>query len=111
MELYNYKAKVYRVVDGDTIIVDIDLGFNTFVSNVRLRLARINAPETKGASIEAGKVSKDFLTNLLDKKDIMIKTSKSQIDIYGRYIAEVYLGEVNINDLMVEKGFAVSHKY
>ena len=111
MELYNYKAKVYRVVDGDTIIVDIDLGFNMFLTNLRLRLARINAPETKGASIEAGKISKDFLTATLDKKDIVIKTSKSQVDIYGRYIAEIYLGETNINDLMVEKGFAVSHKY
>jgi len=47
---YEYRANIRRVVDGDTVDADIDLGFNVWPRNERLRLYKIDAPETRGAS-------------------------------------------------------------
>ena len=90
---WTYAAKVNRVIDGDTIDVDIewDIGFGVRCKTTqRLRLARINAPELRrGAEEEkqAGRDATKFLKALLLDEDVIIKTSKA--DSFGRYIAEV----------------------
>lgn len=102
---YLYDAFVDRIIDGDTIDVTIDLGFDVLIKQ-RLRFARINAPEKRGASKPAGLAAKAALTKkvMLGTK-VCIKTSKR--GKYGRYITEVYLpsGE-NVNDWMVTNGYA-----
>ncbi|GAB4144603.1 MAG: hypothetical protein Fur0015_12390 [Ignavibacteriales bacterium] len=113
---YIYKAKVISVYDGDTITVNIDLGFNTWLFNEKVRLNRINAPEVTGKSKSKGIQSRDFLRSQILGKDILIETLKDKKEKYGRYLGEIYLknsnGEsLNINDLMVEKGFAEYKKY
>lgn len=60
--LYHYRAIVKEVHDGDTITVDIDLGFHTWIHDEHIRLAQINAPEVIGASKAAGIASRDFLS-------------------------------------------------
>jgi endonuclease YncB( thermonuclease family) len=105
-QLFTYNAMLERVVDGDTLDVTLDLGFHTFTKQ-RIRLARINAPEM---SIPEGVEAKTNLTALLPiGTSLIISTKKT--DIYGRYIGEVTLGEINLNDKLVELGQAVNKKY
>ncbi|MEK7818842.1 MAG: thermonuclease family protein [Bacteroidota bacterium] len=113
--IYHYNAKVVSVYDGDTITVDIDLGLSVFIKGEKLRLLRINAPELRGKSKSKGIKSRDFLKKIVDGKEIVIETIKDRREKYGRYLAEVWIKDgnefVNVNDLMVEKGFAVYKKY
>ncbi len=93
-EIHTYKATLDRVVDGDTIHVTLDLGFEIRHKEI-LRLAKINAPEMATA---AGKKSAETLQNILkDVPVLVIKTNKT--DIYGRYIADVFFSETGETDL------------
>ena len=106
---YRYEnVKCTRVVDGDTIDVIIDFGFKLTLA-MRLRLSRINAPETRGKEKIEGMESKQKLVTLIEGKDIIIETEKQ--GKYGRYLAEIYYGSMNMNDWLVEKGFAKYKQY
>ena len=94
MDLYVYRVASYRVVDGDTLDVTLDLGFSTFRKE-KVRLARINAPEMKTPE---GPVSKGHLSELLADKVLTVQTKRDEKDRYGRYIAEVWVEGVNVND-------------
>lgn len=106
---WTYKVRGFRVIDGDTIDAELDLGFGVYMTQ-RLRFARINAPEMSTA---AGPVSKAELEKLLTGKALTVQTKRGTVDEhdkYGRYIAEVWVEGNNINDLMVEHGFAVKYE-
>ncbi len=109
-KLYHYRAVVVSVYDGDTLHADIDLGLFTWRKNEKIRLARINAPELRGAEREKGLASRDFLRSRVLGKEILIGTLKDRRGKWGRFLGEIWLNEngawVNINDEMVEKGFA-----
>lgn len=105
--LYTYKATVVDVYDGDTITVDLDLGFNTWIRGERVRLARINAPEVRGTEKIFGLPARDQLKNLILNKRVTIKTLKDKKGKYGRYLVEIFLGGMNVNDWMVKKDLAV----
>jgi micrococcal nuclease len=112
--MYEYKASVIKVYDGDTITAQVDLGFHFNFTN-SFRLARIDCPEVRGESREEGLKSRDRLRELIMGKDIIIKTIKDRTEKYGRYLAEVYINiddiEVNINDLLVTEGLAIYKDY
>lgn len=114
-DLFKYRALVRSVYDGDTITVDVDLGFGTWKHGEKLRLYRINTPEVRGKERPEGLKSRDFLRGLLDGKEILLETVKDKKGKYGRYLAEIWLeceGEyVNVNDLLVTKGYAVYKEY
>lgn len=105
---YTYKATVKRIVDGDTIVVDIDLGFHITIKDHPLRLARINAPEKKGATLATGTKSSNALKQRLEGKEVIVHTHKSGEDKYGRLLADIFLGEECINDWLLKEGLAVS---
>lgn len=87
---YLYQAKVLEVIDGDTVLLYIDLGFQIHKEQ-RIRLACLDCPELDTAE---GKKSKKFLQETLTNLDrIMIQTQKS--DIYGRYIAHIFYDPTN----------------
>ncbi|MFH1196692.1 MAG: thermonuclease family protein [bacterium] len=115
-KLYIYKAFVEEVYDGDTITVDIDLGFKTHLKGEKVRLNRIDAPELRGSTRTKGLKSRDFLREQILGKEVFIETIKDKQEKYGRYLAEVHL-EIEkdkfiiVNDLLVEKGFAIYRKY
>ncbi|MFH1636736.1 MAG: thermonuclease family protein [Chloroflexota bacterium] len=114
--LYNYRAIVKSVYDGDTCTVDIDLGLGTWIHKEKLRLYRINTPEVRGVQRPEGLKSRDFLREKIDGKEIIIQTVKDRKGKYGRYLAEIWLeGEgdelTNINDLLVQEGFAEYKDY
>ena len=92
-QLHTYKAKLDRVVDGDTITVIFDLGFNIRHKEI-IRLAQINAPELKTF---AGQESKRKLEEILKNVEfLVIKTNKT--DIYGRYIGDVFFSQTGEKD-------------
>lgn len=108
---YCYKAHVVRVVDGDTIDVAIDLGFNVSIKE-RLRLARINAPEIYGVKKESleykqGMKSTQRVKELVENKDVIIETSKK--GKYGRYIAEVWVEGESVSDILLSEGLATEY--
>ena len=114
-QLYTYSATATRVVDGDTIKVDINLGFHIILKDQIVRLARIDAPETKGLTKPAGEAAKNYLHERVIGKAIVIKTKRHGKGKYGRYIAEVFRIDtkdpININDLMVSKGHAIYRQF
>lgn len=114
--LYTYKAIVTSVYDGDTCTVDIDLGLHTWVRGEKIRLSRINAPELRKKERAEGLKARDFLREQILGKEITIQTIKDKKGKYGRYLGEIWLKnekgkEININDLLVKKGFAVYKEY
>ena len=104
--MYEYEATLERVVDGDTIVLMIDLGFETYERKT-VRLARINAPEM---STDAGKAAKAYLVGLLGPDEVLtVRTIKDRKEKYGRYLVEVIGSHGNVNDAMLMAGHAVEY--
>jgi micrococcal nuclease len=110
--MYEYKALVTRVYDADTITVDIDLGFGVELKKQKIRLSGIDAPEIRGEERQDGLISRDFLSNLILNKEIIIKTDKDKSGKYGRWLGEIYLPEddKSLNQLLMEMGLAKEYK-
>jgi len=107
--MYKYKAIVIKVVDADTVKVDIDLGFDNWIHDKNLRILGINAPETRGDEREKGLVAKKFVEQLLPVGSIVeIHTEKT--GKYGRYLAEVIYTVENVphslSEVLLELGYA-----
>jgi len=111
--MYEYRVKkITGVVDGDTIDVDIDLGFNVSFSQ-RVRLAGIDTPESRTSDKfekTLGLESKEYLkSKLKDAKLVVIKTEKpDSSEKYGRILGWLYVNgdTVSVNDHMIEDGYA-----
>lgn len=107
--MYRYKTKVIRWVDGDTLLCLIDLGFYTHKEE-RLRLARIDTPELRGAEKEEGKRVQKVVTERYPPDTILMIESKKR-DSYGRFIAEIFHGDENVNQWLIDSGNAREVKY
>ena len=111
--MYQYYVRELKsVVDGDTIDVVIDLGFNVLFQQ-RVRLAGIDTPESRTSDKfekSLGLESKEYLkTKLKDAKDIIIKTQKpDSSEKYGRILGWLYVdgAEISINEQMIQDGYA-----
>jgi micrococcal nuclease len=111
--MFEYRVKqVLKVVDGDTIDVDIDLGFSISYSQ-RLRLAGIDTPESRTKDKfekTLGLESKEYLkSKLKDSELIVVKTEKpDSTEKYGRILGWIYVnGDTkSINEQMIEDGYA-----
>jgi len=109
--MYEYRAKLISVYDGDTITVDIDLGLEVWLRKQKLRLYGINAPEMRGREKPRGEESKQFLIDILGDSEITLRTHKDRRGKYGRWLAELIVEGQNVNELMVEYGYAISRVY
>ena len=107
--MYQYKAKVVRWLDGDSLLCLIDLGFYTHKEE-RLRLARIDTPELRGAEKEEGKKVKQIVIERYPIGTMLMIESKKR-DRYGRFIAELFHGEENINQWLIDNGHAEEVSY
>jgi micrococcal nuclease len=110
---FSYRVnKVTKVVDGDTIDVVIDLGFDIMYKS-RVRLFGIDTPESRTrdkTEKKYGLLSKKFLQDNLKKGKIVIKTHKdSETGKFGRILGEIFVNNININKLMCTKGHAVEY--
>ena len=121
--MYEYKALVERVVDGDTIDVIIDLGFKTW-KKVRVRMEGINTPESRTRDLEEkkrGLAAKDRLVEILKYNGNQCTLKVSGVGKFGRAIASVYVDTlspasdqssvtiVNVNKQLIEEGHAVAY--
>ena len=104
--MYEYRAFVRKVYDGDTVTVDIDLGFDVVLKDQKIRLTKINAPEVRGEQRPEGLKSRDALRDKIGNKWIRIKTQKDKKGKYGRWLGEIWLEDVCINDWLLSEGFA-----
>ena len=112
--MYEYSAKIRRWVDGDTVDVTLDLGFDILYNN-RIRLYGINTPESRTRDLEEkkrGLAAKDRVKELCPVgSSIILKTTKDGRGKFGRILGEIFVpGAVqSINQLLVEEGHAVEY--
>ena len=118
--MYNYNATRTRVVDGDTIDAMIDLGFGVFVKK-RIRLAGINAPESRTRNLvekKLGLAAKERLKEMLEGAANCFELESSELGKYGRVLGKLHINklagkdtltQVCINDCLVKEGYAVEY--
>jgi len=106
---YHYRGVLKRAVDGDTIVVHLDLGLRVY-TEVALRIAGINAPEINSgdaASRARGMAARDFLAQY-EGWPVVLRTYKDK-QSFNRYVADVYVRDTgaNLGNLLVDAGHAV----
>ena len=105
--MYEYKARLLRVVDGDTVDVDIDLGFKVHIQQ-RVRLYGIDAPEVRTRDLEEkekGIASTVYLKQILPR-EFIVKTYLNKRGKFGRILGTILVNEIDINKQMIEEGHA-----
>ena len=115
--MFEYKVKLIKVIDGDTVDLEVDLGFGMKFQE-RFRLYGINAPETRTRNKEEktkGMKTKAWLRDLLNNNpdSLFIRTHKDKKGKFGRYLCEIFYGkkQININQLMIRMKLAEYVKY
>lgn len=109
--LYEYRADVLKVIDGDTMDLQISVGFGIYVQH-RCRLLGVDAYETKpirhntDEQVELGKKLKEQMKEMLEGKSVLIHTVKDRGDKYGRYLVDMYLDDLYINNYVKGSGMA-----
>jgi micrococcal nuclease len=107
--MYTYSAEIVRVIDGDTVDLNIDLGFHIKMLR-RARLLMINAPEK---NTDLGRISKEFLSKTLPEGSLVtIKTQLDKNDKYGRVLVEIFVPDeiLSVNKIMLDAGHAEHYK-
>jgi micrococcal nuclease len=105
--MYEYKCTVIRIIDGDSAVISVDLGFRISME-MRFRLTGINAPELK---TDAGKAAKQRLLELMPiGSEMIVRTKKDRQEKYGRYLGLFIDSEGHeVNERMVMEGFATRY--
>ncbi len=119
--MYEYSARLmersngrHPVYDGDTVWLEVDLGFGHSFRLGPCRLFGIDTPEVnRKASKEAGIAARDFVRAKLDGLEwFRIQSEKDEKGKYGRYLVRIFLADgTQLNDLLVEEGHAVHKTY
>lgn len=102
-QLYIFKAKVLRVIDGDTLVIDLDMGFETHTIK-RVRLLGVDTPERGKPGYNEAKA---FTTQVVLDNDVYVQTYQS--DVFGRYLADVWYrvgdDEYRLSHELIVRGF------
>jgi micrococcal nuclease len=113
--MYQYKVSVVKVVDGDTLDVNIDLGFGMTYKKQRVRMMGIDTPESRTRDkVEKlfGKASKKHLKKLLESAESISLISHDK-GKFGRILGEIYIhnddAELNVNQKMIDDCHAVPY--
>ena len=104
---YTYNAYVVSVYDGDTVTVILDMGMGV-QKKAKCRLYGIDTPEMRGKTVRektAAKVARDRVRELILEKTVLIQ-SVAKPDKYGRLLVKIWMGDVYLNDLLIEEGLA-----
>ena len=117
--MHEYNCTIRRVVDGDTVDVDIDLGFDMWIHNERVRLYGIDTPESRTRDLEekkAGLFAKDVVLHYLPEgSKQVLRTHKDKVGKYGRVLGEfvIYDGladrQTTINQFMIDHKIGVQY--
>jgi micrococcal nuclease len=104
-------GRVIKCYDADTITIASKLPYNDSpLYRLSVRLNGIDAPEIKGKSVEEKEVAKqarDFVSNLVLNKYVRLENVESEK--YGRILADVYIGDVHVNEMLVKERYAVKY--
>ena len=112
--MYEYKIANIRVVDGDTVDCDIDLGFDQWMHKQRIRLTGIDAPEIRTKNLEEKKLGLDAKQWLNEMLDTEVRLRCDEYNARGKFgrilgslMIEISDGEwLNVNQAMIEEGHA-----
>tara|TARA_B100000424_G_C22931334_1_gene495419 strand:+ start:234 stop:656 length:423 start_codon:yes stop_codon:yes gene_type:complete len=114
--MYRYKVDIVKVIDGDTVDVDIDLGFGMVYKKQRVRLKGIDTPESRTRNLEEkkfGLAAKAYLKEELNGPDAYthIELVSHDKGKFGRILGELFVGgsSCSINQLMIDKHHAVPY--
>ena len=115
--MYEYRCTVVKIIDGDTVDVDIDLGFGIWMHKERIRLLGIDTPESRTRDKEEkkyGLAAKKYLTEMLnDEGGIVLKTKKDAEGKFGRILGELWRttdnADKSINQYLVDELHAVPY--
>jgi len=108
--MYNYNAKVLKVVDGDTIDCLVDLGFEVWIK-VRVRLQGINTPECRTRDLEEkekGLAAKERVKILIEINEDEVELESFGVGKYGRCLGKVYIKKVTNNSEDINEGFTLT---
>lgn len=102
---YTYRAAISRVIDGDTLVVNVDLGFSVWLHGLKIRLLGINCPEL---STDEGKLAQLFVLKCVNAMSNAITLTSVKTDKYGgRWDATVFMGDgFCLNSELVKAGHA-----
>lgn len=111
---YWYKAIVVGVYDGDTLTLDLDLGFDIWHRNMRVRLLGIDTPELRGVERAEGLRVRDHVRELLPAGTrVVVQSFKDRTGKYGRYLVTLHFetdrGEISLNKYLLENGMAIAY--
>ena len=117
--MYEYRATLLKIVDGDTVDVDIDLGFGVVLSNQRIRLYGIDTPESRTRDLEekkCGKLAAKYIEDHIKvSSSFTLRTRLDGKGKYGRILGELvcfvpeFDREMSLNDAMIVKKLAVKY--
>ena len=113
--MYEYIFRLDRVVDGDTIDVDLDLGFDVMLKKQRIRLYGLNTPESRTRDLEEkqyGLAAKARLKELLEGGETLsLRTAidKKARGKYGRILGTIYADGINLNQQLIDEGHAIEY--
>ena len=115
--MFEYKASLVKVIDGDTIDVDLDLGFGVWLKKQRVRFYGINTPESRTRDLEEkkrGLAAKARLKEILDGAG-EIHLDSHGVGKYGRVLGQLHVSDessptmLNVNELLIKEGHAVEY--
>jgi len=110
--MYDYRCKIVRVIDGDSILVDIDLGFGLWIHGESIRLFGVDCPECRSRDKDekaAGLAAKDYVKGLLHDGGTYTLTTKEK-GKFGRYLGVIKLEDgTSINGELVKENLAVAY--
>jgi micrococcal nuclease len=115
--MYQYKCKINKVLDGDTVDIDLDLGFNIVLSNQRVRMAGVDTPESRTSNKEEkprGLLSKKKLAEKMPVGSWQIietQRSDNNDDKFGRILGVFILEDgTKVNDWLIKNNYAVAYR-
>ena len=109
MQKYIYSAEVRSVYDGDTITIDIDLGFNHIMKDQIIRLWGIDTPELRWDDKVFWKKVRDYVRERILWKEILLKSYKDKKGKYWRWLWEIFIDWENLNEELVKIWYAVEY--
>lgn len=112
--MYEYKATVKRIIDGDSLVLDIDLGFYMFMNETKIRLYGLDTPEMTSEDpllrLQAIMATRYLFDNLNIGEKVIIKTVLDKREKYGRLLATIITKEgLNINEGLIQNKLAVTY--
>ena len=111
--MYEYRCKIRRVVDGDTVDIDIDLGFGVWLHKERVRIYGIDTPESRTRDKEEkkyGLMAKEFVKQFVKGDSIKLTTQKYDAKgKFGRILGDIIVDDKSLSETMIQEYHAVAY--